>query len=75
METGEDSFSILFSASRRDLSPSWPGPGLGSRYPWSAGEGSNLLGIGWQFASLHYAWAENTEIKYKEQEIIAVFLI
>lgn len=75
MEMGEDFFSILFSACRHDLSPSWLGPGLGSRCPWTAGEGSNLLGIRWQFALLHYAWAENTEIKYKEQEIIVVFLI
>lgn len=75
MERGEDFFTILFLACRHDLSPSWLRPGLGSHYPWTAGEGSNLVGIRWQFASLHYAWAENTEIKYKEQEIIVVFLI
>lgn len=63
MEVGEDFFSILFSACRCDLSPSWLGPGLGSHYPWTAGEGSNLLGIRWQFALLHYAWAEKNRNK------------
>lgn len=50
-------------------------PGLGILYPWMAEEDSSCLGTGWQFALLHYAWAENTGIKHEEQEITAVFLI
>lgn len=75
MGTGEDFPPTLFLACGHDLCPSCLLPGLGILYPWMAGEDSSCLGTGWQFALLHYAWAENTGIKHEEQEITAVFLI